>query len=234
MESFLRSPQNPFNRDPYFLGGFDQIAHYRGGVKGRAKQFCLEITIPADQSVETPSRRRPTIQTIHKMTFVKGSSPQPELSEYEFSTPHAALHLDLSEKVAARLVIRGEQVLSVTPQHLPPPSLMRKDLSYLRYVFDELSARYERGQDAPQNPTISALFQNYRASIFYVQRRVFASAPVRTQPLRTYTPSEIEPSSEGARCCLSLKSRGHLLVSRGAVDECRLVPIYSAGAWTAS
>jgi hypothetical protein len=28
-ENFLRIPQNPFNKDPYYLGGFDQIAHYR-------------------------------------------------------------------------------------------------------------------------------------------------------------------------------------------------------------
>src|ERR1700733_4028949 len=28
-ESFLRSGENPFNRDPYYLGGFEQIAHYR-------------------------------------------------------------------------------------------------------------------------------------------------------------------------------------------------------------
>lgn len=204
MESFLRSPQNPFNRDPYFLGGFDQIAHYRGGVKGRAKQFCLEITIPPDQSVDTPARRKPTVQTIHRMTFVKGSSPQPELNEYEFSTPDATVHLDLSEKVALKIISNGKEILSITPQRLPPPGLMRKDMSYLRYVFDEVSMMYQRGQNTEQNLMMDSLFQNYRASVFYVQRRVFASAPVRTQPLRTYTPSEIEPSSEGSHVPLEM------------------------------
>src|SRR5579862_3385723 len=62
---------NPFNSDPYFLGGFDQIAHYRGGKPGRAKQFSLEITIP------TGGENRPS--TSHKYTFEKGTV-KPELS----------------------------------------------------------------------------------------------------------------------------------------------------------
>jgi predicted ATPase len=84
LESFVRSPQNPFNKDPYYLGGFDQIAHYRGGMRGRAKSFALELMIPASENPETvPPGRRQTSATRQKLTFVKGS-PQPELSEYEF------------------------------------------------------------------------------------------------------------------------------------------------------
>src|SRR5690606_17846946 len=104
MESFIRVPQNPFNRDPYYLGGYDQIAHYRGGVKGRAKSFCLEVTVPAG---EGPGKR-PPVTTRHKLTFVKGSSPQPELNEYEFSTPDSSVVLNLSSKVLLKLRSGGE------------------------------------------------------------------------------------------------------------------------------
>ncbi len=30
-----------FNRDPFLLGSFEQISHYRGGKAGRSKAFCL-------------------------------------------------------------------------------------------------------------------------------------------------------------------------------------------------
>jgi hypothetical protein len=39
LESFLRAGENPFNRDPYYLGGFEQIAHYRGGSPGEQDHF---------------------------------------------------------------------------------------------------------------------------------------------------------------------------------------------------
>jgi predicted ATP-dependent endonuclease of OLD family len=43
-ESFSRNNQNVFNRDPYFLGGFEEIAHYRRGGR-RASQFVMKCTI---------------------------------------------------------------------------------------------------------------------------------------------------------------------------------------------
>ena len=48
MGCFARSPKNPFNSDPYYLGGFEQIAHYRGGRGGRAKGFSLSIDVAGD------------------------------------------------------------------------------------------------------------------------------------------------------------------------------------------
>lgn len=212
MESFIRLPQNPFNRDPYFLGGFDQIAHYRGGVKGRAKSFCLEVTVPG---LEGSPARRPSVTTRHKLTFVKGSSPQPDLSEYEFTTPDANVVLSLVNKTSLKLTIGGEEKLTYEPSRLPPPAAMRKDLSYLRYVFDEISfgvATARAGTpDAAKHPiskelapAIQQIITRYAGSIRSLQRRIFASAPVRTQPLRTYTPSEIEPSSEGAHVPLEM------------------------------
>ena len=60
LESFTPGSLNPFNRDPYHLGGFEQIAHYRGGPVGRAGKFCLELT------TSSPAGAR------HKFTFVTG------------------------------------------------------------------------------------------------------------------------------------------------------------------
>jgi AAA domain, putative AbiEii toxin, Type IV TA system/AAA domain len=210
MESFNRSPQNPFNRDPYFLGGFDQIAHYRGGVKGRAKSFCLEVTVPAGAGTGLVAARKTSTKTRHKLTFVKGSSPQPELNEYEFTTPDANVVLNLTSKALLKLIVDGKEKLTYEPKRLPPSAALRKDLSYLRYIFDEINFgglhQAEGANSITQDlgQTIQKILIHYSESIRALQRRIFASAPVRTQPLRTYTPSEIESSSEGAHVPLEM------------------------------
>jgi hypothetical protein len=128
LESFIRSPQNPFNREPYYLGGFDQLAHYRGGVRGRAKRFCFELMIPASPEGTTPSgarTRRQTTATRHKFVFVKGS-PQPELTEYEFRADDLSVVLNLTDKVTLKLLKNGDELFELKPKRLPPAHVIRK------------------------------------------------------------------------------------------------------------
>ena len=208
LEGFVRSPQNPFNREPYHLGGFDQIAHYRGGVRGRADEFCLQMMIPASPEAvpPVPRTRRQSTATHHKFTFIKGS-PQPELTQYEFGTPDASVRMDLADKFSLRLIQDGNEVFQFKPQRLPPSAVLRKDMSYLRFVFDELAYGINpeslAGRPELQN-LIDRVFEQFRESMRFAMRKVFASAPVRTQPLRTYTPSEIVASAEGAHVPLEM------------------------------
>ncbi|WP_191908148.1 AAA family ATPase [Hypericibacter terrae] len=209
LESFIRSPQNPFNREPYFLGGFDQLAHYRGGVRGRAKQMCFELMVPASQDGSAPASARPsrrqTAATRHRFVFVKGS-PQPELTAYEFEAEGTSLVLNLADKVTVKLVKDGVELFELKPKRLPPVGVIRKDLSYLRFVFDEISFGLKPEIKAAEGiePIAAEIFDRFRESSRFVMRRVFASAPVRTQPLRTYTPSEIIASAEGAHVPLEM------------------------------
>lgn len=210
LESFIRAPQNPFNREPYFLGGFDQLAHYRGGSRGRAKSFCIELMTPASPegapSAGQRGPRRQATATSHKFTFVKGS-PQPELTEYVFRTGSTSVVLNLADKVTIKLFSDGVEVFDLKPKRMPPATAIRKDLSYLRFVFDEIAFGFEPEIKAERNdltPLASESFLRFRDSSRNVMRRVFASSPVRTQPLRTYTPSEIVASAEGAHVPLEM------------------------------
>jgi hypothetical protein len=209
LESFIRAPQNPFNREPYHLGGFDQLAHYRGGARGRAKRFSFELMIPASSDGPVsgvPRLPRRLAATRHKFTFVKGF-PQPELTEYEFRAGDVAVILKLTEKVTIKLFKNEEELYEFRPKRLPPANLLRKDLSYLRFVFDEISFGLEpeiKASAVALEPITADIFERFRESSRFVMRRVFASAPVRTQPLRTYTPSEIVASAEGAHVPLEM------------------------------
>jgi AAA domain, putative AbiEii toxin, Type IV TA system len=203
LESFVRAPQNPFNKDPYYLGGFDQIAHYRGGMRGRAKQFSLSLEIPASTVVGTTPARGPratSVTTKHTYVFGKGF-PQPNLTRYEFDTQDISVVLDLSGKTPSLKSMPSDMVDLVIQDRIPPIELLRRDLSYLRFVFDELAFGPRKGGDRNIS---SELLDQFRASTRMCMRKVFASAPVRSEPRRTYTPSEIVASSEGSHVPLEM------------------------------
>jgi hypothetical protein len=63
-----------------------------------------------------------------------------------------------------------------------------------------------KGQNIPQLPEarVAKLQATFHKSVRDLQKNVFASAPVRTQPSRTYTPSEVRASSEGDQVPLEL------------------------------
>jgi predicted ATPase len=213
LESFIRIPQNPFNREPYFLGGFDQIAHYRGGRFGRAEQFTLSLMIPgsdARQLLLPGIRKQSEEATWHSFTFSRGA-PQPDLSKYEFRVGNKKAILEFSgPKIKVRMSAHDtESSLQFDPKRLPPVELLRRDMSYLRYVFDEiyfgiLQSRDNQEDNRPELSEARDLFSRFRESHGILTQRTFASAPVRTEPLRTYTPSEVTPSSEGAHVPLDM------------------------------
>jgi predicted ATP-dependent endonuclease of OLD family len=198
IEGFLRPSESPFNRDPYFLGGFDQIAHYRGGKPGRAKSFSLQILIPAATN---------RVATKHKFTYVKGS-PQPVLSEYEFVAANFCATIDMTEDRPRISAKKDDNILLLRyeSKSMPPSSLMRRDQTYLRYAFEEIAFRQDKGANVSEETQteLRNIMSMHTTSQRTLSRLTFASAPVRTQPLRTYTPSEIIASSEGSHVPLEM------------------------------
>ena len=79
------------------------------------------------------------------------------------------------------------------------------DLSYLRYVFDDVyfNASTRSKENAIRTDALP-IFSAFRHSSRMLNQTVFASAPVRTEPLRTYTPSELSSSSEGSHVPLEM------------------------------
>lgn len=212
-EGMSKQSQNSFNRDPYFLGGFEQIAHYRGGRNGRAKKFSLTLTVPQDE----PSEERTADQNAatHCYKFVKGF-PQPELESYKFTYKNESFEVSLAQ-VHPKLTFHsgGEaRPVNLREDRFPPSFLLRNNIGFVTHFIDMI--RYEnrntRAEDKDQANSsdqlvtdgITRIYDSFRRSIEYLSQNVFASAPVRTQPLRTYTPSEIVSSSEGSHVPLEL------------------------------
>lgn len=199
LETFMPGALNPFNREPYRLGAFEQIAHWRGGRVGRAQRFCLEIVTPISG-----------VELCHKFTFGPGS-PQPELNEYEFAAEDASTTLKLSGNEASISITKGGKVLlQYTPERVPSPRLVRKDPSYVRYIFQDLIID-RPGEPEELKVLRKQIHRQFNSSLrARMQRNVFASAPIRSQPYRTYTPSEVLASAEGAHVPLEMAQQKRL------------------------
>jgi hypothetical protein len=185
-EAFSGGSQNIFNKEPFFLGGFEEIAHRR--PRRLAPQFEMKVNSQEDK-------------TAHHFIFTKGE-PQPELSEYKFIwSDHDCVSFSLIDERPTVTFAFSDIPDGVVPIDLfdsergfPPSAFLRANLPYLRMLIDQMRFRAKAashgiaGQNLPKLPEerIAKLEEKFHRSVRHLQKNVFASAPVRTQPSRTY------------------------------------------------
>ena len=222
LESFSANTGDAFNRDPYFLGGFQQIAHYRGGRGGRAKAFSLSIEFPGGGAeVRGPRRGRHLPSghlspVRHSFNFTKGA-PQPQLQSYTFQAGGFVVSFSFDSELPKVTFDNKNkrETFTSTIKRAPPSKVIRENLLYIRFLFrdflSERSVHSEEGESLPEVERLGldrddadALMTLFMNAIENLNQNTFASAPVRTQPLRTYTPSELAASSEGSHVPLEL------------------------------
>lgn len=202
-EALGHDSQNAFNRDPYFLGGFEEIAH-QDRINGRSERFSLKVEISQDN-------------VSHEFYFVKGS-PQPVLEEYEFVSQYDKIHLCMSETNPfykfVFLDANDTEILIDTLKErnsFPPPQFLRENMTYIPIVLEQIrfwmtQNKKEKGAlpIAISEERLQEFVRRFQRSVHILRKEVFASAPVRTRPRRTYTPSEVVASSEGDHVPLEL------------------------------
>lgn len=211
VEAFSRSTANGFNREPYYLGSFEQIAHYRGGRSGRAREFCLgvELVSEADQADLFSGPRRMGRGIRHTFVYTKGSG-QPELSSYVMNSRDVTANFDLTG-ARPRLGIQqvGRTPIQMNLERGPPSALMRREVSFLGYYLQDLVMRSARDstsemEDLSGTDLIRFVSSTLRNTSRTIARNVFASAPVRIQPRRVYIPSELTSSNAGEQVPLDI------------------------------
>jgi hypothetical protein len=213
-----------FNRDPYFLGGFEEIVHLCERTKSRSKNFEITLTLDGYSARGTPQLGLPGIRpgdpndVYHQILFVAGS-PQPSIGRYRFQVGRHAVIMELQGKTPRCALFDVTDNRLMFDFELPSN---RGVASYksgtipVWYLIDSLlfQAREWAANvtDSASSPNASKeirviirdIAQKFRISMQALKGNVFASAPVRTQPSRTYTPSEMSQSSEGAHVPLEL------------------------------
>jgi len=182
-----------FNKTPFDLGAFDEIANYRGGSAGRAHDFSifLEEQIPAPLRPKTRGgkrarRRDKLVDASLNVSFV-GKAGQTAISQAVFRADDQSLDIKFDKKVS--FTLRNAEGST----KLPDLNLHREssveffDLSFVSFL---LRRRYlETGDDSKEqkeSDAISRLLSSYTRFFRSVSRSVFAGAPVRSKVSRTY------------------------------------------------
>lgn len=175
----------PFNEPPFLLGAYDQIASHRAGRHGHVKRFSL--TISADtgaQSVRAEFVPKNGQPSLHVLRLTAGSLAL-EVSTDETQGCIYSLHGSHGEK----RILGKEDGLPAVPESLfmslmANPIEARTSSSLTKAAFSD--SDFESLESARQ-----AIRQEFRGELY-------AFAPIRTSPKRTYDPVDTAPEPEGS------------------------------------
>ena len=208
LDDLAHNTISDFKRPPYDLGSFDEIVHYRGGRGGREEAFSAEVAaLPV-----IPGSKDEWKLAVRFAKDTKVTAPMPVYH-------HVSLG-DKGEKEGTRIAVDFEsQSIKIgtkrgmwdvsknyTFQH---NILQRSILPSPGWILVALAA----AESSPQlinrckaeegSPDITAEdMQDLRSLQYEAFKRdalphVFASAPVRSQPRRTYDPARSDSDPEG-------------------------------------
>ncbi len=195
-----------FKKDPYDLGSYDEIAHYRGGRSGWAETFeaSFSAVSPLEENEDGDSKplqfevtfgRRGTVPVPVRRYFNHGDTWFEELRQSESAYRlRVGTHRGAWEKQMPGRILA---FFGRPYQQLPPPILL------LRFPVSE-DDRKEDAEFRPLSgsPTFESEDMEMLESLAFHSNHLemvtpFASAPVRSKPRRTYDPASPTPDPEG-------------------------------------
>lgn len=190
-----------FKKEPYDLGSFDEIAHYRGGRGGRADAFEVGFAF-------TPQIRSDTESFLFEATFKKkGSVPVPE--RRRLSQKDAWIEYRLSQKEIRFGTKRGAWKRPLSDEAVRFLDWRRDDRLSPFAIFWHFTKTLEKnhqwnalaGSAAPTKADLKKIEKVIYASRLYPflsrTSEPYASAPVRSKPRRTYDPALPTRNPEG-------------------------------------
>lgn len=211
----ILSPENAsFNREPFLLGAYDQIAHYRGGKFGRSSSFSFEIEVEAEIGLQHfsfgPDENNEGIGSIEKISchlefFNEFSTPC--LCKIVLNSHHSSVSIERQENKTINVKIHfneaGDEPESsasfMIDSSMVPGNLMTA-LENLTFVFmqDNALKSKKKGIDFKLLRKVDSVSARLKALRGQLRSEIYASAPVRTEPGRAYTPLDIKPSPQGS------------------------------------
>ena len=223
----LRSGATPdFNEEPFHLGSYDQIANYRGGRAGRAKNFLVGRRFKLDRRPLHGSRRRmrskktsgtdPEVRVEARFT---SANAQPAISELQISSGKHELvvRVPVGDQPTVSFSVDNRRVFERAGDdrrgsHAGLPEDLGFILRAIRFELQEDGdAMTEHDQEQLYVLIDSALYSPY------LDTRPYAFAPVRTNPRRTYDRTKEARDPEGGHIPMMLAR----LLSDGATSEFR-------------
>lgn len=194
-----------FNEDPFYFGSYEQIAHFRGGSAGRSKSFevGLKVTIRQKSNRKFP---KPGTEIYFHSKFIQSGS-QPVLDQtslksdaYSLTVRFGASLRDSSMDIEAPSWSGTISLKDIERVYIRFRPGLAMDWNYFLYSLFSMR-KSDRGKRKKVRLSMDD-FEIFDALISTARRenrfRPFATAPVRSKPLRTYDPVKDLPTSEGS------------------------------------
>ena len=196
-EMMSRSISPSFNKDPFSLGSFSQISHYRGGRAGRSKYFSFKVE-GAQPWART--KIRSSYEGSLEIVF-ENSRSQAVVSSLIYKNNKDGIEIRFleNESVSINVIHKGKEnsieILLPEDDSIIDRRFVFTNLSSVPHVIRDLVFEYDLS-DAEEEilKKVSEAFSRYLQAM---PQNVMAGAPVRSRPRRTYDPSESPYSSEG-------------------------------------
>lgn len=208
-----------FNSDPFFLGSFRDIAHFRGGRAGGAKTFSLAVSIDIEGSVARLRRRNPVPPEL-----LGAGAPDYLEMELEFGVLKAqailqSLYLSAGD-IRLTMAFRrseieisddtGASLIVSFPIRSTSTSNYMYDLFYLNYILSNartlksVSAGVEHTPGTALHRKIDLLGSLVETALQQFRVVTVATAPVRTEPQRVYQISEKDSQKIGNQAAYNM------------------------------
>ena len=191
-----------FNEEPFRLGAFRDIAHYRGGRSGRSEafEFAAEVRVRV---------RRRSLPARHSVEFRQsGSHPVITKQSLDFADRHATVRfLDNGQRqsIELRAGDRTVNIESDVALRVNPETPLNWD--WIGLAVEEAQRRAMDSSSSPLGGVISPadyvkLFPNLQLTPRWSPQEFTAPrptciAPIRMRPQRTYNPATATPLPEG-------------------------------------
>lgn len=191
-----------FNGDPFQLGTFQQIAHFRGGRGGRAQDFRIEL-----RASVTPKLSDSDAKLITATLTFGSVESQAQLTSIRFSSKQQSLSMSLtSDENPIDYIAKDGKRYSLLPRTGFPRLGLAK---YWRYLIQDaiysLHSSANKNDDPEGSGNNGKIFDEARDFFQYVEGfsesllgNIEATSAIRMKPSRTYTPGTESRDGEGS------------------------------------
>ena len=203
-----------FNREPFFLGSFREIATSGLGNKPRAADFSIGASYPYEAAGKRPSKRNGSKGSYQQVTKFVEASAQPVAAETRLSIGEHELWVNLSNKRDPIARIRhANRSVGITKADLKNSNLdymlLSEHLVDWNYFAFCLTDMAHEKIDPRDRQFLKELGSHIGRRGYGPWNGPYAIAPIRSKPERTYDPIDMLPKPEGDHIPMFLSRLRH-------------------------
>ena len=207
LQDFLSGRAQPsFNEDPFQLGTFDQISHFRGGRWGRASEFEFSFR----QTVALRKSRYSDISgnfPVEFKLFFNSIESHATVTKAQIFSENKGLEASITDEGVQTFYLNhsGERLLLDEAAAMPPIAKI-EFARYWPFLLRDLQFRLKRRSDGDSQtslfPPVDSDISLLSELAENISRRsatpIIATSAIRTRPQRTYTPGTEKEDGEGS------------------------------------